>query len=173
MGREVIPKDLRVYLAGKEMTMDEAALLVRRIVGTNHLGGWARVRLGMCLVMASVSVWAAAAPMPMEVGTLWMINWDQRLLARTEEVAIFSVARALDISIVYLATSVADLLGYVCRMIFPLAVNLARQHCSSGGTTALTAVKTAVVVTEGGSGSEVSMTISRFTLVNSGLKMFA
>src|SRR5260221_11020811 len=111
MGREEIPKDLRVYLAGREMTMDEAVLLVRRIVGTSHLGGWARVRLGMCLVMASVSVWAAAAPIPIEVGTLWMMNWDQRLVARTEEVAIFSVASASEISIVYLATSVAALSG--------------------------------------------------------------
>src|SRR5260221_13104377 len=119
MGRVVIPKVLRVYLAGKEMTMNEAVLLVRWMVGTNHLGGWARVRLGMCLVMASVSVWAAVAPMPLEMGSLWMINWDQRLLAQTKEVAIFSVARASEISIVYLATSVADLSGYVCKMILP------------------------------------------------------
>lgn len=53
---------------------------------------------------------------------------------------------------------------------FPLAVNLARQHCSSEGTEALTAVKTAVGVIDGGSSSEVSITTSQFTLVNSGLK---
>src|SRR5260221_9309454 len=100
----------------------------------------------MCLVMASVSVWAAAAPMPMAVGTLWMMNWDQRLLARTEEVVIFSVARGSDISIVYLATSVADLSGYVCKMMFPVAVIVVRQVCNWRGNPVLTGVKTVVVV---------------------------